>query len=145
MTAVQLHVHRKLKILVLKWVCLFQIQDIVEKHNVEVLSSNYKVYAEMSKRFHSILAEYVAPGEHEIYSIDECFLDLTAYEHKFDLTEYAQDMRERIANGSAYLYQLALVAVRPKPRLPTIWPRKPNAFQVSAIWYQWTQNIRITF
>ncbi|MGY6625301.1 Y-family DNA polymerase [Acinetobacter johnsonii] len=76
---------------------LFQIKDIVEKHNVEVLSSNYKVYAEMSKRFHSILADYVAPGEHEIYSIDECFLDLTAYEHKFDLTEYAQDMRERIA------------------------------------------------
>ena len=45
---------------------LFQIKDIVEKHNVEVLSSNYKVYAEMSKRFHSILVEYVAPGEHEI-------------------------------------------------------------------------------
>lgn len=76
---------------------LFQIKDIVEKHNVEVLSSNYKVYAEMSKRFHSILADYVAPGEHEIYSIDECFLDLTTYEHKFDLTEYAQDMRERIS------------------------------------------------
>ncbi|MCW8037963.1 Y-family DNA polymerase [Acinetobacter entericus] len=76
---------------------LFKIKDIVEQHNVQVLSSNYKLYAEMSKRFHSILAEYVGPGEQEIYSIDECFLDLTAYEHLFDLTEYAQDMRQRIA------------------------------------------------
>jgi len=75
---------------------LFQIRDIVEKHNVKVLSSNYALYAEMSHRFHSILAEYVAPGEQEIYSIDECFLKLTAYSENYDLVEYAQDMRRRI-------------------------------------------------
>lgn len=75
---------------------LFQIRDIVEKHNVQVLSSNYALYAEMSHRFHSILADYVAPGEQEIYSIDECFLKLTAYSENYDLVEYAQDMRHRI-------------------------------------------------
>ncbi len=75
---------------------LFQIRDIVEKHNVQVLSSNYALYAEMSQRFHSILAEYVTPGEQEIYSIDECFLKLTAYSENYDLVEYAQDMRQRI-------------------------------------------------
>ncbi|TCB69285.1 DNA polymerase V subunit UmuC [Acinetobacter sp. ANC 4216] len=75
---------------------LFQIRDIVEKHNVRVLSSNYALYAEMSHRFHSILAEYVAPGEQEIYSIDECFLKLTAYAQNYVLVEYAQDMRQRI-------------------------------------------------
>lgn len=75
---------------------LFQIRDIVEKHNVQVLSSNYALYAEMSQRFHSILADYVAPGEQEIYSIDECFLKLTAYVQNYDLEAYAQDMRQRI-------------------------------------------------
>ncbi|MFN4189165.1 MAG: Y-family DNA polymerase [Acinetobacter johnsonii] len=75
---------------------LFQIRDIVEKHNVQVLSSNYALYAEMSQRFHSILADYVAPGEQEVYSIDECFLKLTAYSENYDLVEYAQDMRQRI-------------------------------------------------
>lgn len=75
---------------------LFQIRDIVEKYNVRVLSSNYALYAEMSHRFHSILADYVAPGEQEIYSIDECFLKLTAYSENYDLVEYAQDMRQRI-------------------------------------------------
>lgn len=75
---------------------LFQIRDIVEKYNVQVLSSNYALYAEMSHRFHSILADYVAPGEQEIYSIDECFLRVTAYAENYDLTEYAQGMRQRI-------------------------------------------------
>ena len=75
---------------------LFQIRDIVEKHNVQVLSSNYGLYAEMSHRFHSILADYVAPGEQEIYSIDESFLRVTAYAENYDLTEYAQEMRQRI-------------------------------------------------
>ena len=75
---------------------LFQIRDIVEKYNVQVLSSNYALYAEMSQRFHSILADYVAPGEQEIYSIDECFLRLTSYSKNYDLVEYAQDMRQRI-------------------------------------------------
>lgn len=75
---------------------LFQIRDIVEKYNVQVLSSNYALYAEMSHRFHSILADYVAPGEQEIYSIDECFLRVTAYTENYDLTEYAQGMRQRI-------------------------------------------------
>ncbi len=75
---------------------LFQIRDIVEKHNVQVLSSNYALYAEMSQRFHSILADYVAPGEQEVYSIDECFLKRTAYSENYDLVEHAQNMRQRI-------------------------------------------------
>ena len=75
---------------------LFQVQDIVQRHQVVVLSSNYALYAEMSKRFHSILASYVAPHEQEIYSIDECFLDLTSYAQHFDLTRYAREMKQRI-------------------------------------------------
>lgn len=75
---------------------LFQIKDIVEQYNVQVLSSNYALYAEMSRRFHSILSDFVGPGEQEIYSIDECFLKLTAYSENYVLVEYAQDMRQRI-------------------------------------------------
>ena len=75
---------------------LFQIRDIVQKYNVQVLSSNYSLYEEMSRRFHKILLEYVTEAEQEIYSIDECFLDLTAYEQIFDLSDYAHQMRDRI-------------------------------------------------
>lgn len=72
---------------------LFQIKDIVQQNNVIVLSSNYTLYAEMSRRFHKVLGTYVTESEQEIYSIDECFLDLTDYYENFNLSSYAQDMR----------------------------------------------------
>lgn len=75
---------------------LFQIKDIVQQHNVLVLSSNYAMYAEMSRRFHKILASYVTDEEVEPYSIDECFVDFTAYEKNFDLEKVGQQMRQQI-------------------------------------------------
>lgn len=75
---------------------LFQIKDIVQQHNVIVLSSNYAMYAEMSRRFHTILASYVTDEEVEPYSIDECFVDFTAYEKNFDLEKVGQQMRQQI-------------------------------------------------
>ncbi|EMD9795250.1 Y-family DNA polymerase, partial [Acinetobacter baumannii] len=75
---------------------LFQIKDIVQQHNVIVLSSNYAMYAEMSRRFHTILASYVTAEEVELYSIDECFVDFTAYEKNFDLEKVGQQMRQQI-------------------------------------------------
>ncbi|MDC5447481.1 Y-family DNA polymerase [Acinetobacter baumannii] len=75
---------------------LFQIKHIVQQHNVIVLSSNYTMYAEMSRRFHTILASYVTAEEVEPYSIDECFVDFTAYEKNFDLEKVGQQMRQQI-------------------------------------------------
>lgn len=75
---------------------LFQIKDIVQQHNVIVISSNYAMYAEMSRRFHKILGSYVTEEEVEPYSIDECFVDFTAYEKNFDLEKVGQQMRQQI-------------------------------------------------
>lgn len=58
---------------------LFQIKDIVEKHNVIVLSSNYAVYEEMSHRFTATIKSFVSEKDVEVYSIDETFVELTSY------------------------------------------------------------------
>lgn len=42
---------------------------------------------QVTEKGHSV-AEFVTPQEQEIYSIDECFLDLTAYASNYDLTAY---------------------------------------------------------
>ena len=75
---------------------LFKIKDIIQQHQVAVLSSNYTLYGEMSRRFMAILGEFVSPTEQEPYSIDECFLELTQYQHQYELTAYAQRMRKTI-------------------------------------------------
>jgi DNA polymerase V len=42
---------------------VFQIQDIIKKHDVQVFSSNFALYGAMSRRFMTLLGMYVAPGE----------------------------------------------------------------------------------
>lgn len=54
---------------------LFQVVDLVKKHDVHLFSSNFALYADMSSRVMSLL-ETFSPST-EIYSIDEAFLDLT--------------------------------------------------------------------
>jgi DNA polymerase V len=79
---------------------LFQIKDIVEKHDVVVLSSNYAVYAEMSRRFTMIIKQYVSEKDVEVYSIDETFADLTSYTN-VDLNELAQQIKDMLWRGLA--------------------------------------------
>lgn len=52
----------------------FKIRDVVESHKVAVFSGNMALYGDLSQRVRAVLREF-AP-EIEVYSIDECFLDL---------------------------------------------------------------------
>ena len=71
----------------------FQMKDLARKHGIIALSSNYALYADMSNRMMSVLAQY-SPDQ-EIYSIDECFLGLEGFEH-YDLIAYGQEIRKRV-------------------------------------------------
>jgi DNA polymerase V len=54
---------------------VFKAQYLIGQHQVQLFSSNYSLYADMSSRVMSLL-ETFSPST-EIYSIDEAFLDLT--------------------------------------------------------------------
>lgn len=69
----------------------FEIAALCRKHKVTVFSSNYTLYGDMSRRMMSILAEF-APWQ-EIYSIDECFLDLSGIP---DLKSHSQRIRQSV-------------------------------------------------
>lgn len=70
----------------------FEWAQIAKKHGITVFSSNYLLYGDMSRRVQSVLRE-AAPSI-EIYSIDECFLDLTGME-EIDLDHWAKDLSKR--------------------------------------------------
>ena len=71
----------------------FQIKDTLAQHGVQVFSSNYTLYGDISRRVMSTLAE-LAPAI-EVYSIDEGFLDLRGMEH-FDLQKFAVAVRAKV-------------------------------------------------
>lgn len=50
----------------------FKIESLIKRHGIQVLSSNYSLYADMSARVMKTLAQLAA--DIEVYSIDEAFL-----------------------------------------------------------------------
>ena len=69
----------------------FECKALAEEHGILAMSSNYALYADMSNRVMAILRGF-AP-QCEVYSIDECFVDLTGLPQVRELS-YA--MRERV-------------------------------------------------
>ena len=70
----------------------FKLTGLARKHGIIALSSNYALYADMSNRIMSVMADF-SPRQ-EVYSIDECFLDLEGMPG--DLTHTGQTIRQRI-------------------------------------------------
>ena len=71
---------------------LFKVKDIVERENVIIFSSNYTLYADMSRRVMNIISEFTPSIE--VYSIDEAFIELTNM--NVDYESYARHMRKVI-------------------------------------------------
>jgi DNA polymerase V len=71
---------------------LFKVKDIVERENVIVFSSNYTLYADMSRRVMNIISEFTPSIG--VYSIDEAFIELTNM--NVDYESYARHMRKVI-------------------------------------------------
>ena len=69
----------------------FQVKEEIDRHGIEVFSSNYTLYADMSHRVMSIL-ESLAPAI-EIYSIDEAFIDVRGIP---DLYAFGLSLRKTI-------------------------------------------------
>ena len=73
---------------------VFQVRDLLQKHQIVAFSSNYALYADMSQRVMSTL-EGLAPRV-EVYSIDEAFLDLTGIAYSQGLTEFGHQVRRTV-------------------------------------------------
>ena len=69
---------------------LFKARGEIRRHGIEVYSSNYPLYGDMSARVMNALQSF--SPDIEMYSIDEAFLNLGGFE-KRGLTDYARDMR----------------------------------------------------
>ena len=58
----------------------FKLKNLIEKYNINVFSTNFALYGDLSKRVMNIMSTEVE--KMEIYSIDEAFLDFSDYASK---------------------------------------------------------------
>ncbi|MEJ8803439.1 Y-family DNA polymerase [Pontibacter sp. H249] len=71
----------------------FKIRNLVENGHVRAFSSNYVLYGDMSDRVMQTLSIFTPNVE--VYSIDECFLDLGDF-YDIDLFSYAWEIKRTV-------------------------------------------------
>ncbi|BBL31188.1 translesion error-prone DNA polymerase V subunit UmuC [Pantoea ananatis] len=72
----------------------FKLKNDFRRHNVQVFSSNYALYADMSNRVMTTLEDMVPAVE--IYSIDEAFMCLDGMQRLTSLDDLGRKVRARI-------------------------------------------------
>jgi DNA polymerase V len=135
-------------------VAFFKVKDLAEKHGVVALSSNYTLYADMSRRVMETLCNFTP--EIEVYSIDEAFLNLSGFGD--NLTDYGRKIRRTVKQwtgmpvsiGIAETKTLAKIANRFAKRSPeadgvfelTEQARIDEALAQTAVEHIWGIGIR---
>jgi DNA polymerase V len=100
----------------------FEIEELEKEQNIEIFSSNYALYSDISQRIVRTLEKF--SPEIEVYSIDESFLKLNI--DKDRCTEYGKNIRETILKevgvpttvGIAYTKTLIKVASKVAKKNP---------------------------
>ena len=72
---------------------VYQVEKLIKQHQVQLFSSNYALYADISSRVMSLLAEFTP--NIEVYSIDESFLDVTGIACA-DPVGYGRHIRKKV-------------------------------------------------
>ncbi|SCY90985.1 Y-family DNA polymerase [Desulfoluna spongiiphila] len=76
---------------------VFKIEALLKKHDVAVYSSNYALYADMSRRVTITLGQMVP--DLEVYSIDESFLDLSTF-RAVDVPELCRNIIKTVTRNT---------------------------------------------
>ena len=71
----------------------FKAKDIIVKNNVQVFSSNYSLYGDLSRRVMRTLKRF--NSDIEVYSIDEAFIDLSNFPDN-EVENVAQEIRATV-------------------------------------------------
>lgn len=73
----------------------FKLKNFAKQNNIIALSSNYRLYADMSNRLGQVLSEFSPVLE--VYSIDECFLSTEGLETLWSsLESMGRSVKERV-------------------------------------------------
>lgn len=106
---------------------LFKVQSVVKTHDVTLFSANFELYGDISERIVSVLQE-VTPLI-EVYSIDECFLDLSRL-HIADLYTWAKNVQERIRKEVGMPVSIGVGLTKTLAKVATSYAKKHGGIAV---------------
>ncbi|PTS95634.1 SOS mutagenesis and repair protein UmuC [Pedobacter sp. HMWF019] len=98
-----------------------KIYPEVQHFNIKAYSSNYALYADMSARVMQNLARF-SPSV-EVYSIDECFLDLSGFK---DLHQYTNTIRDTVVHNTGIPISIGVAATKTLAKAANKLAKKQN-------------------
>ena len=106
---------------------VFQIQELIEKYDVKVCSSNYALYGDMSERVMTVLQNHCS--DLEIYSIDEAFLSLNfGGQNDETLTQYAQNIRQTVRQWTGIPVSVGIAPTKTLAKLANHIAKKRHSY-----------------
>lgn len=102
---------------------VFEIQDLIKTHEVQVYSSNYALYGDMSQRVMQTLSKFTP--DIEIYSIDEAFLDLSQFK-LYDLTDYGRRIQYTVKKWTGIPVSVGIAETKTLAKIANRIAKKSN-------------------
>lgn len=106
---------------------LFKYKNEVKLHNVTLFSANFSLYGEISERI-VLLLRSITPLI-EVYSIDECFLDLTELNYT-DLTTWAKNIQNMIQKQVGIPVSIGVGSTKTLAKVATNYAKKHGGIAI---------------
>ena len=108
----------------------FKAKDIVLKNNVQVFSSNYSLYGDLSRRVMRTLKRF--NSEIEIYSIDEAFLDLSNFPDN-EIEHVGKEIRDIVLQWTGIPTSIGIAKTKTLSKIANHIAKKTKSGVVSLI------------
>ena len=115
----------------------FQLQKLAKQEGIIALSSNYTLYADMSNRMMGILSAF-SPIQ-EVYSIDECFLDLEGVAPAL-LSRIGQAVRQKVRQWVGLPVGVGIAATKTLAKLANHVAKKRLEYDGVCVWEALTED-----
>ena len=102
----------------------YQIEAEVRHYGIEVFSSNYTLYGDMSNRVMQTLSEFV--HEMEVYSIDEAFINFQGM--KVDLNEYGRKIVTTVKRNTGLPVSLGIANTKTLTKVANKFAKKYKGY-----------------
>jgi DNA polymerase V len=99
----------------------FEIRDLIARHQIQVFSSNYALYGDMSHRVMETLRQ-LSP-EVEVYSIDEAFLNLVGFADR-DLGGYGRSIRATIKRWTGLPVSVGIAETKTLAKIANFYAKR---------------------
>ncbi|MBU1628348.1 Y-family DNA polymerase [bacterium] len=116
----------------------FQCKETFKKHKVRVFSSNYTLYADMSRRVMDTLREFAA--DMEVYSIDEAFLSLGGLEPE-RRAEFCKFLRKTVKQWTGIPVSIGIGETKTLAKVAAKVAKKSEDGVFDIIDYPYSDNI----